>query len=357
MNTAFLSGLFSRRQEAAIAAAEVAALRSDRFRQEREGDWQRLEHIVRRIEAGRIRGLSDEDLEALPALYRMLVSSLSVARETTLDAATLRYLEGLAQRAWFVVHGPELGFRGWFRRFFAGGWSAAVRAIGADIAIALAVMIAGSVIGWILVSGNPDWFTTLMPPQMGDARVPGASRAALYGTLFGKAHEPNLSIFAAELFSNNAGVSILCFAFGFAFGVPPILLLVHNTTQVGALLWLYHGQGLTLEAIGWLAVHGTTELFAILLAGGAGIHIGRAMAFPGTQAVLDAASAAGRRAATVMIGVVLMLVVAALLEGFARQLLDATAPRLAVGLIMLGFWITYFFVYRRQIRPDRVRSR
>lgn len=345
-----LGGLFSRKQGAAIAAAEVASLRSDRFRQEREGDWRRLEHIVRRIEAGRIRGLSDDDLVALPALYRMLVSSLSVARETTLDAATLRYLEGLAQRAWFVVHGPELGFRGWFRRFFGGGWSAAVRGIGRDILIALVVMIAGAAIGWMLVANNPDWFYTLIPPQMADTRVPGASRAVLYASLFGKTQQASLSVFAAELFSNNAGVSILCFALGFAFGVPPILLLVHNTGQVGALLWLYHGQGLTLELIGWLSVHGTTELFAILLAGGAGIHVGRAMAFPGTRAILDAASEAGRRAATVMTGVVLMLVVAALLEGFARQLIDATAPRLAVGLIMLGWWLTYFFAYRGQVR-------
>jgi uncharacterized membrane protein SpoIIM required for sporulation len=341
-----LGGLFSRKQGAAIAAAEAAALRSDRFRLEREGDWRRLEHIVSRIEAGRIGGLSDEDLVALPALYRMMVSSLSVARETTLDAATLGYLEGLAQRAWFVVHGPELGFRGWFRRFFGGGWSAAVRAMGPDILIALTVMIAGTVIGWLLVAGNPDWFYTLMPPQAGDTRLPGASRAVLHATLFGKSAQTGLSVFAAQLFSNNAGVAILCFALGFAFGVPPILLLVHNTGQLGALLWLYHGQGLTLDLIGWLSVHGTTELFAILLAGGAGIHIGRAMAFPGTRAILDAAAEAGRRAATVMTGVVLMLVVAALLEGFARQLIDATVPRLALGLAMLGWWLTYFFAYR-----------
>ena len=31
---------------------EAAALRSDRFRIEREGDWRRLEQIVRRLERG-----------------------------------------------------------------------------------------------------------------------------------------------------------------------------------------------------------------------------------------------------------------------------------------------------------------
>jgi uncharacterized membrane protein SpoIIM required for sporulation len=99
--------------------------------------------------------------------------------------------------------------------------------------------------------------------------------------------------------------------------------------------------------VGWLSVHGTTELSAILLAGAAGIHIGRSMAFPGDASVLDAAAAAGRRAAQVMVGVVLMLIVAALLEGFARQLLNATSSRMIVGGAMLVFWIGYLGVWRR----------
>ncbi len=341
-----LTGWFSRKQSADIAAAEQAALRSDRFRLEREADWRRLDSIVARIEAGRIGAISDDDLAALPVLYRTLVSSLAVARDTTLDAATLGWLEALAQRAWFAVHGPEAGFRGWFAQFFSGGWSAAVRALGVEIVIALAVMVAGTVIGWLLVAGNPDWYFAMMPAHDGDVRVPGASRAVLYGSLFGQSGQTGLSIFAAYLFSNNAQVSILCYALGFVFGIPPLLLLVQNTAMLGALLWLYHGQGLTIELIGWLAVHGTTELFAILLAGACGIHIGRAMAFPGNRATLVAAAEAGRRTATVMIGVVLMLIVAGLLEGFARQLIDATAPRLAVGLGILGFWLVYFFAYR-----------
>lgn len=340
-----LASLFSKREGAAIAAAEQATLRSDRFRLEREADWRRLEAIIVRIEAGRIGSISDEDLVALPVLYRMVVSSLSVARDTTLDAATLAYLEGLAQRAWFVVYGPELGFRGWCRRFFGGGWSAAVRAITPDILIALTMMVAGTVIGWLLVSGNPDWYYALMPASPGDVRVPGASRAALYGSLFDAPKRDAFAIFAAYLFSNNSQVSILCYALGFAFGLPSILLLVHNTALLGALLWLYHGQGLTLELVGWLSIHGTTELFAIMLAGASGIHIGRSMAFPGQRAVMDAAAEAGRRTATVMTGVVLMLIVAGLLEGYARQLINETAPRLAVGGFMLVWWLLYFFVF------------
>jgi len=330
-----------------LAAIEAAALRSDRFRLEREGDWKRLEAIVTQMEKGRMRKLSDEDVLALPVLYRTVASSLSIARETSLDAATLAYLEGLVQRAWFIVYGPRASLGSWLRRFLGGGWSASVRAIWLDLLIALAVMVAGTVVGWLLVAGDSEWYHAVVPGQFADARVPGASREALRATLFGKPEQAPLAAFSAYLFSNNAQVSILAFALGFAFGIPSLLLLVQNTATLGAMLWLFNGQGLLIDFAGWLSVHGTTELFAILLAGGAGLHIGRSMAFPGDRPVLQAAAEAGRRASQVMAGVVLMLVIAAMLEGFARQLIDDTAGRFTVGGFMLAFWLAYFFAFGR----------
>ena len=330
-----------------LIAIEAAALRSDRFRLEREADWKRLEAIVTKLERGKLRKLSDEDVLALPVLYRTVASSLSIARETSLDSATLAYLEALVQRAWFVVYGPRSSLGSWLRGFFGGGWSAAVRGIGLDIMIALAVMIAGTVVGWLLVDSDPEWYRMIVPGQFSDARQPGASREMLAQTLDVAKGGQGLSAFAAYLFNNNAQVSIMAFAFGFAFGVPTLLLLVHNTAGLGAMLWLFNGQGLTLEFVAWLAVHGTTELFAILLAGAAGLHVGRSMAFPGERAVLQASSEAGRRAAQVMVGVVLMLVIAALLEGFARQLVGDPGSRLVIGSFMLTLWLAYFFAFRR----------
>ena len=331
-----------------LSAIEKAALRSDRFRLEREADWKRLEAIVTRMERGQLRKLSDEDLQALPVLYRTVASSLSIARETSLDAATLRYLEALVQRAWFLVYGPRVSLGSWFRRFLGGGWSESVRGIWPDLLVALAVMVAGAVVGWLLVASDQEWYYALVPGQFADTRVPGATREVLHDTLFGNHDQDGLSMFAAYLFSNNAQVSILAFALGFAFGIPSLMLLVQNMGTLGAMLWLFHGQGLTLDFVGWLSVHGTTELFAILLAGGAGLHIGRSMAFPGEKPIMQATAEAGRRAAQVMAGVILMLVVAAMLEGFARQLIDNTQGRLTVGLFMLAFWCAYFFAFRRK---------
>ncbi len=332
-------------------AIEAAALRSDRFRQQREGDWQRLDAIVTRMEKGRTGKVSDDDLLALPVLYRTVASSLSVARETSLDAATLAYLEALVQRAWFLVYGPRVGLAGWLRRFLGGGWSCAVRAIWPEVLAAFAVMVIGAVVGWLLVSHDPEWYFALVG-DMAQGRAPGASREVLRDTLYGmgEGERDFLGAFAAQLFSHNAQVSILAFALGFAFGVPSLLLLVQNSAVLGAMLWLFDSQGLLIDLAAWLSVHGTTELFAILLAGAAGMHIGRSMAFPGDQSLLSAMAAAGQRAAQVMAGVVLMLVIAAVLEGFARQLVTDIQQRFLIGGAMLAFWLAYFFGFGRRDR-------
>ena len=353
MKAPVLGSWFGRAEIAAPTDIESAALRSDRFRLEREGDWRRLEDIVVAMEKGGLRRVGDDDLLALPTLYRTAASSLSVARETSLDAATLSYLESLVQRAWFQVYGPRKGFFSWFREFIFGGWSRAVREIWLDICIALFMMIAGTIVGWLLVASDSDWFYRLVPIGMADTRVPGASREDLLATLEVEQTADGLSTFAASLFSNNAGVCILAFALGFAFGIPSLMLLVHNMALLGAMLWLFDEAGLAVEFSAWLSVHGTTELFGILLSGAAGLHIGRSMAFPGERTVLEAASVSGKRSAVVMVGVVIMMVVAALLEAFPRQLVEGAQSRFVIGGTFLAFWLAYFFLYfPRRLRDE-----
>src|SRR3546814_19812881 len=84
---------------------------------------------------------------------------------------------------------------------------------------------------------------------------------------------------------------------------------------------VFSAKGLAFDFGDWLFIHGTTELFAAALSGAAGLRIGTAVVFPGARGRLQAASAAGRTAGKVMVGVILMLFAAGLLEGFGRQLI------------------------------------
>ena len=321
-----------------------------RFRAEREADWRRLEQIVNRVERRSVRALSDEDLFALPLLYRATLSSLSVARATSLDRALLDYLEALSLRAYFIVYGTRTDLHRRIGQFVAHDWPAAVRSLWRETLASLAMLLSGILAGYLLVASDPSWFSAIMGPEEAVARGPTASTAALQKILVDGGPRDALSVFAAFLFTHNAQVCVLSFALGFAFAVPTAFLIALNGCMAGALVYVYVAHGIGGQLGGWLAIHGTTELFAIVLAGAAGFHIGRRVAFPGEASRLTAAAESGRTAATVMVGVVVMLSVAAMLEGFGRQLITDSVTRYTIGGIALLVWLLFFYIPREARR-------
>lgn len=318
------------------------------FRREREADWDAFEGLVVRLERGSIRRLSDEELLALPRLYRAVVSSLSIARATSLDAALVDYLEGLSTRGYFLLYGIREPRRVRFMRFFSTSWPAAVRSLWRETLIIALVLALGVAAAWSLVVSDPAWYHVLVPEQMAQGRGPDASVESLRATIFGEPEDSGLHVFATFLFTNNSQVSILAYALGFAFGVPTMLLVTYNGVMLGAMTAVFAGAGLLVDFLGWIAIHGTTELFAIIIAGACGLRIGTAFAFPGNRSRLAAAAEAGKATGAAMIGVILMLMVAGLLEGFGRQLIQSTVLRYTVGGAMLALWLAYFYVPRSQ---------
>lgn len=322
---------------------------SRRFRAAREGEWRRLEDILTRAETKSVRALADEDLLALPILYRGALSSLSVARETSLDLELVSYLEGLCARAYFFVYGVRTSAASRVAAFFARDWPTAVRGLWRETLASFAITLIGVLAGYLLVSNDSGWYESLIPGEMAGGRDFNATTDFLRGTLYDGGRDQALTAFATFLFTHNAQVCTLSFALGFAFGVPTAMLLIYNGAMAGAILALFASHGLGAEMGGWLIIHGSTEFFAIVLAGAAGFRIGWSVVFPGEESRLTAATVAGRSAAIVMAGVVVMLFAAGLLEGLGRQLVTSDIARYAIGISMLVLWCAFFYLPRRTI--------
>jgi len=317
-------------------------LNASRFRAAHVGDWERLEALVSRIEKRSLRALSDDDLVALPLLYRTTLSSLSVARETSLDRALIAYLEQLCARAYFQVYGVPISASRELAGFFARGWPGAVASLWRETLVMALITVAGAIAAYVLVRSDPGWFFGIIPKGLAGGRDPSASVAALRGTLYPHTAD-GLGTFAAYLFGHNAQIAIFSFALGFALAVPTVLLILYNGLMLGAMFAVFAPKGLGLNFAAWLSIHGTTELFAIIISGAAGMRIGTAIAFPGRAARMDAAIAAGRIAATAMVGAVVMLAVAGMLEGIGRQVVRTDGARAAIGAAMLIGWLVYFY--------------
>lgn len=333
---------------------------ASRFRAAHEADWQRLEHLLTRMEKRSVRALDDDDILALPLLYRATLSSLSVARETSLDRALVTYLEQLCTRAYFQLYGVPTSLVGQIGRFLASGWPLAVQSLWKEVLFCVLLLAVGALVGFVLVSGDPAWYYSIIPEGMAGGRDPSASVETLRGTIYDNDHngmEGMLATFAASLFTHNSQVSIFAFALGFAFAVPTLLLILYNGLMLGAMLALFVEKGLGVGFAGWLMIHGTTELFAVAIAGAAGVRIGTAVAFPGRLARTEAAVQAGRSTAVAMMGVICMLMVAGLLEGIGRQTVQSDAMRYGIGAAALIGWLAYFFLPRRREDRDALAAR
>lgn len=323
-------------------------LKSHRFRVEREADWKRLEHILDLFDRGQAARLSDDEVIAIPVLYRSALSSLSIARAVSLDRNLVSYLESLSTRAYFCVYGTRTTALEWIARFLAHDWRASVQALWRETVVSALFGILGAIVSFVLVRGGSQWFYAFVSQNLAGGRDPTASTEDLRHALFESDAASALAFFSSFLFTHNAEIAILAFSLGIACCLPTALLLFYNGLVVGAFFALYAGRGLGFMLGGWLLVHGVTELFAVTLAGAAGFRIGWALAFPGKCTRLDAVRAAGREAALVMAGVVVMLAVAGLLEGFARQLVTSTAIRYTIAAATAVFWGVFFYAKRER---------
>ena len=318
-------------------------LKSHRFRTEREQSWHELEVILKAIEGRGMKSLSDDQIVALPRLYRSTLSSLSVARATSLDQAVITYLESLSARAYYILYGSQVSLGKRISSFLLRDWPMAAKALWKETAISTALTLLAAVLAFILVTNNPDWFYTFMPDSMAAGRTPAASAETLRETLYHDGDANGLGLFASFLFSHNSKVAMFAFALGFAFCIPTAILLLYNGFILGSFIAIFSEKGLGFEVGGWLIIHGATEIFAIILAGAAGMHIGKAVAFPGELTRTESASKAGGTASLLMAGVVIMLFFAGLLEGFGRQLVTNDLVRYGIGLGTLSIWLLYFY--------------
>ena len=136
---------------------------------------------------------------------------------------------------------------------------------------------------------------------------------------------------------------------GLTFGIGTVWLLVLNGIMLGAIAAACMRAGMLLPLSEFVIAHGSLELPAIWISAGAGLLMAEAMVFPGRFSRGVELRKKGRSSVEIMVGIVPMLLVAAVIEAFispsnlpgaAKALLGAS-----LALALLGFIVS------RQPRP------
>jgi uncharacterized membrane protein SpoIIM required for sporulation len=330
-------------------------LKSAQFRKEREQAWRELEGLLTRVDKDGLKSLSAEELNRLPVLYRSAASSLAVASAISLDKNLLDYLTALVGRAYICVYGAKRRVGEAVSRFFLFDFPWVVRRYLAFVAASLALVALGVLTGYQMTMADPERYYSFVGDAMAQGRSPASSTQELRDILYSRGEGP-LPVFATFLFTHNSKVGMLCFALGFVAGVPVVYLLFSTGLMLGAMVALYQSRGLGAEFWAWVLPHGVSEIGALCLCGAAGMVLGVSLVFPGRHTRLRNLALHGREVALLAMGAVVMFLVAGLIEGFFRQIVQDVTVRWLLAAATLAFWIWYFAAVGRDGRSDHGRD-
>ncbi|RMI34131.1 stage II sporulation protein M [Nocardia stercoris] len=293
--------------------------------------WDRLAEL-----SGRGR-LSGAEADELVTLYRRASQQLARLQSHSPDPELVGGLSALLARARArILRGRidawrEVG-RFWTERFpaelyRARGWWAGVGAAFLTVATGLAVWVANSTDARHLLGLHDD---------NGDLTGPGGAFETYYS-------EHPHGAFAAHVWTNNAWVSALALFLGILL-LPAVSVLFMNALNVGVSAGLMADAGRLDAFFGFILPHGMLELTAVFVAGGAGLKLGWTLVDPGRQSRGRALARQGRATATIALGLVGVLLVSGLIEGFVTPSGWPTVVRIGIGALAELAFLGYVFV-------------
>jgi len=294
----------------------ISAVTERAFVDRRQADWAVLDELSRRITARGIRSVELTALVRLAPLYRDACADLSRARAARYSAPLVDFLEALTSAAHTVVYGAyaregQAALRASRLRAALEAFPRAVRARWKPMALAAVLFFGPLAFGAVASLRNPEFALRLVPGDMLQQLAESYSKGFSGGRDVGTS-----TSMAGYYVNNNVGIALRCFALGIFGGVGSVFFLVDNGLSIGAILGYVASQGAGDNVVTFIVGHGSLELGAIVLAGGAGLTLGWSIVAPGTRTRLASLQAAGREVVVIVFGAAVMLLMAAGIEAY-----------------------------------------
>jgi len=181
---------------------------------------------------------------------------------------------------------------------------------------------------------------------LGNAYIEMTEQNIAKGDPFGVYKEQNpLSMFL-WIAVHNVQVSFTIFVAGILAGLGTLWLMFNNGVMLGAFQYYFFSKGLGWQSVLVIWIHGTLEISSIIVAGAAGMVLGKSLIFPGTYKRLPSLMRGSGEGFKMMIGLVPVFIMAAFLEGFVTRYSHMPVwLSLLILVSSAAFIIWYFIVY------------
>jgi uncharacterized membrane protein SpoIIM required for sporulation/uncharacterized RDD family membrane protein YckC len=294
--------------------ATGASLQAVQLVRTQSASWARCRELVDKASRSGLAGLSEGEVDEFTSLYREVAADLARAKTYGASLRLLFHLErlvGEAHNLFYRGTRRDLGVTAWVRH----GFPVVFRRHLHQIAIASALLFVPAFVTYAGVRTNPEAGRRLVPAEM-VTRAENARQRLEAGEPYVDVPQIQMSVFSSAIMTNNVQVAFLAAAGGVLAGIGTVLLLVFNGVSIGSVLGLYHAHGAGILIWTFVLPHGVIELTAIVVAGAAGLILGRAIIAPGRRTRGRALREDGRTSLELVAGAGVLLVIAGLVEGF-----------------------------------------
>ena len=251
------------------------------------------------------------------------------------------YLNGLAQRLYKNVFNARTRDKNARLRFWTHELPTALWESRLELILALAIFLLATFVG-VVSSEYQDSFANQI---LGDRYINMTEANIEKGDPMGVYKDMDAVPMFFMIMYNNLQVSAIFFVLGILFGVGTVGLLFSNGVMLGVFQYFFFQRGLGLVSMLTIWQHGTIEIASAVVAGGAGLVLGRSMIFPGTLPRSVSLKFGFLKGLKILLGVAPLIVVAAFIESFFTRFDGLPmAIRVLSILASLVFIIGYYVI-------------
>lgn len=307
-------------------------MRETKFIDQNKEKWQEFERVM----DGQY-----QDPDKLNDLFIHITDDLSYSRTFYPNRSVRVYLNGLAQQIFFSIYKNKQSQFGRLRSFWTDELPRLVYESRADFRLSFLVFLLSFFIGALSCTMDPEFAEVILGEnyiEMTRENINSGDPMAVYKQKGAFGMSVGITI-------NNLYVAFLTFVLGVFFSVGALVMIVRNAIMVGAFQYFFIQEGLFWESFLTIWIHGTLEISAIIIAGAAGITMGRGLVFPGTYTRLQGFQRSARRGVKIMIGIAPIIVLAGFIEGYLTRHNDT--PAIARGIFILAslLYVLFYFVW------------
>jgi len=289
-----------------------------------------------------LNGPDKDNPDKLADLFIQITDDLAYARTYYPKSNVVNYLNNLAYRSHQLIYVNKKENKKRIRFFWSKEYPMLLFGIRRYIIYSLLILLVSISVG-VLSTLKDDTFVRLI---LGDSYVNMTLSNIDKGDPLAVYKSMNEADMFLGITFNNIKVSIIAFLFGIFLSVGTAYIIFENGLMLGAFLTFFYQKGLLGSAMSIIWIHGTLEIFAIVVAGAAGLILGNSILFPGTYNRKTSFINGVRKSLKIVLGVAPLFIVAGFLEGFiTRYTFMPLTIKLSIILLSLVFIIWYFFIY------------